>query len=137
MEVVAYNSAKVETFRDLNVYKKAYAASLEVYRLTRQFPAEEKYSITSQMRRCSQSICANLAEGFVKQRHSKAEFKRFISIAEGSASEMQVWLDYSKDFEFIARETYQHLASEYISISKMLNRLHQTATSTNHPKSNF
>lgn len=111
----------IASFRDLEVYKKAYAISIELHKASRKFPKNEEYGITNQLRRASRSVCANIAEGFSKQRASKAEFKRFLMIALGSANEVLVWIDYCKDFEFIAIDAHEKWKQEYESISKMLN----------------
>ncbi|MDX8460915.1 four helix bundle protein [Mesorhizobium humile] len=78
--------------RDLEVYKRAYVVSLEIHKATLAFPKIEQYALADQLRRSSKAICANLAEGFAKQPHSKAEFARFISMAMGSCSEVETWI---------------------------------------------
>ena len=77
------------------------------------------------MRRASKGICANLAEGFGKQSISKAEFKRFIAMAIGSADEMQVWLKYCRDLGYIDELQSQPLSNSYQAIAKMLTGLHK------------
>ncbi|MGB0719816.1 MAG: four helix bundle protein [Bdellovibrionales bacterium] len=114
----------IASFRDLNVYQKAYAISINIHKHSKSFPKDEQYGITNQLRRASRSICANIAEGFAKQRTSKAEFKRFLMIAVGSASEVLVWIDYCRDFEFIDERTHEIWKAEYEAISKMLNAFH-------------
>jgi four helix bundle protein len=127
MTMISKEIAK--TVKDLEVYKRAYAVSLEIQRHTKTFPAEERYALTDQMRRCSRSICATLAEGFAKQRHSTAEFKRFIAMAEGSACEMSVWIDYCHDFGYIDSTCHLAWQEAYLIVARMLNRLHQKAGS--------
>lgn len=105
------------------MYQKAYAISLELHKESKNFPKEEQFALTSQVRRASKSICANIAEGFVKQSQSKAEFGRFLSIAIGSAGEMFVWISYMKDLGYIKDEKAQYWQQEYESIIKMLNKL--------------
>ncbi len=80
----------MKDYRDLKVWKRAHAVTLEIYRVTMRFPREELYGLTSQMRRCSASIGANIAEGCGKR--SNAEFQRFLQIASGSASELDYHL---------------------------------------------
>ncbi|WP_244508299.1 MULTISPECIES: four helix bundle protein [unclassified Mesorhizobium] len=79
----------IKRAKDLEVYRRAYAVSLDVHRATLVFPKIEQYALADQMRRSSKAICANLAEGFAKQTHSRPEFARFISMALGSCSEME------------------------------------------------
>ena len=117
----------VASFRDLDVYKKAYAISIILHKTSLGFPKYEQYALVDQIRRCSKSVCANIAEGFVKQRASKAEFKRFLLIALGSSSETLVWIDYSRDMKYIDDETHSLWMSEYESINKMLNAFYSRA----------
>ena len=106
--------------KDIQIYQRAYALSLEIYRETKKFPKEELYGITSQMRKASTSICANIAEGCGRQINSDAEFKRFLVIAKGSCYEMFVWLDYCHDLEFLSSEMRNQWFQEYTELSKML-----------------
>lgn len=73
------------------------------------------------MRRASKSVCANIAEGFAKQKSSKAEFKRFLNMAMGSANEMLVWVLYAQELEYIDRNEFEKWNDQYIVIAKMLN----------------
>lgn len=113
--------AGIKDFRELNVYKASFKSSLAIHNLSKQFPKDEIYALTSQIRRSSKSICANIAEGFAKQRQSKVEFKRYLYIAVGSATEVMVWLDYCKSLSYIDDENYQKLSDDYIKIQSMLN----------------
>ena len=109
-------------YRKLKVYEKSYRAGLATYELTKEYPKEEKYGITSQMRRASTSIPLNIAEGYAK-RSSQEEFKRFLLMAIGSASEMSVLLEYSKDLGYMSQERYEKAVREYDEIGKMLSSL--------------
>jgi four helix bundle protein len=111
----------IKTHRDLDVFKVAFEASLKLHQISHGFPKEEQFSLTSQIRRSSKSICANIAEGFAKQSQSKAEFKRYLYIAAGSASEVTVWLDYCLSLHYITKEKYDFLQKEYVRIQSMLN----------------
>ena len=110
-------------FEDLEVFKRAYRISLEVHRASLGFPAIEQYALADQVRRGSKSICANLAEGYGKQLHSKAEFRRFVAMAIGSADEMRVWSRYCLDLGYIEEATWQHWRDEYQEIARMLQGL--------------
>jgi four helix bundle protein len=116
-------SSLVREAWDMEVYKLAYSISLDVHKRTLAFPAIERFELASQMRRCSKGICANLVEGFAKQPFSTAEFKRFISMAIGSAAEMQVWTNYSLDLGYIENFVASIWRAEYRSISRMLMKL--------------
>ena len=113
----------VRSFRDLEVYQKAYRLSLEVHKMTLGFPKMEQYALGDQMRRASKSICANIAEGFAKQRASSAEFRRYLMIAMGSSDEMKVWLDYSRDLDYVSAAQVDAWQAEYTRISRMLHGL--------------
>ncbi len=80
----------IKSFEDLEVFQRAYKVSLEIHRHSLEFPQREQYGLGEQIRQASKSICANIAEGFAKQRYSSKEFKRYIMIASGSSDEMRV-----------------------------------------------
>ena len=113
----------IATFEDLEVFKRAYRVSLEVHRISLQFPQIEQYGLADQIRRASKSICANLAEGFGKQSQSTAEFKRYIQISIGSADEMRVWIRYCFDLGYIEQSQWQSWRNEYQEIARMLQGL--------------
>ena len=109
-------------YRNLKVYERSYKAGLAIYELTKRYPEEEKYGIVSQMRRASTSIPLNIAEGYAKK-SSQEEFKRFLLMAIGSANEMSVLLEYSKDLGYISLERYEKAIKEYDEIGRMLSSL--------------
>jgi four helix bundle protein len=108
-------------YRNLQVWSKSYALSLELYRLSRAFPKEEIYGITSQLRRAAVSIGANLAEGC--GRRTNAEMARFVRIAMGSASELDHHLLLCKDLKFLHDEDYKRVSRGLIEVRKMLGAL--------------
>ena len=112
-------------FEGLEVFQRAYKVSLAIHRVSLKFPRSEQYGLAEQMRRASKSIPANLAEGYAK-RKSQAEFRRFVSIATGSADEMRVWLRYCFDLGYIDKKCWQTWKEEYIEIAKMLNGLYKS-----------
>jgi four helix bundle protein len=111
------------SFERLEVFKRAYRLSLEIHRVSLNFPDIEQRALADQIRRASKSICANLAEGFGKQAHSKAEFRRFIGMALGSADEMRMWVRYCLDLGYVDEATWIAWRDEYQSIAKMLQGL--------------
>jgi four helix bundle protein len=115
---------RVSSFDDLDVYRRAYAISLEIHRMSLTFPKIEQAVLADQMRRASKSICANIAEGFGKQRQSRAEYKRFLLMAVGSADEMQVWTRYCRDLGYVDPQSAQRWMDEYKSIARMLQGLY-------------
>jgi len=113
----------VEDFRQLKVWEKAHQLTLEVYPVTVRFPREETYGLTSQIRRASSSICANLAEGC--GRNGAAELARFCSIARGSASELEYHLLLARDLHYLQTSDHEKLAAETTEVKRMLTALMQ------------
>lgn len=113
----------VKSFEDLLVFQRAYSTSLEVHRVSLTLPKTEQFALANQMRRASKSICANIAEGFGRQRASSAEFRRFLTIAIGSCDEMQVWARYAFDLGYVAEETTHAWRREYAELARMLRSL--------------
>ena len=114
----------VSRVEDLEVFRRAYALSLEVHRMSLDFPRIEQFALADQVRRASKSICANLAEGFGRQRVSKPEFRRFLMMAIGSADEMQVWSLYCRDLGYIDSDVAGRWRGEYREIARMISGLH-------------
>jgi four helix bundle protein len=85
---------KIKTHRDLNVFKLSFEAGMEVFEITKEFPKDEMYSLTDQIRRSSRSVSGNIAEAFRKRKYPKS-FVAKLSDSEGEAAETQVWLDYA------------------------------------------
>ena len=115
----------VVSFEDLEVFQRAYRLSLDVHRATLTWPSIEQRALCDQMRRASKSICANVAEGYGRQKRSKAEFKRFLQMAIGSSDEMRVGVRYALDLGYVDEPLWQHWRDEYQVISKMLQVLVQ------------
>ncbi|RWB72835.1 MAG: four helix bundle protein [Mesorhizobium sp.] len=115
----------IKRAKDLEVYRRAYAVSLDVHRATLVFPKIEQYALADQMRRSSKAICANLAEGFAKQTHSRPEFARFISMALGSCSEMETWISYAFDLGYVAQAQRDEWLQSYVYIYGMLVNLRE------------
>jgi four helix bundle protein len=117
----------MKNFRDLQVWSKAHAVTLSVYRATAGFPKEELFGVTSQMRRCSASIAANIAEGC--GRRGNAELHRFLQIALGSASELEYHLLLARDLSYLEASVYEELNSAVEEIKKMLTSLARRVSS--------
>jgi four helix bundle protein len=109
--------------RELEVYLLAFKSSMEIYNLSKAFPKEETFSLTSQIRRSSRSVSANIAEAFRKRRYEKA-FVSKLSDAEAEAAETQVWLDYSLECQYISEADNHRLYLEYDNIlGKLVNMM--------------
>ncbi len=113
----------MRSFKELEVYQKAFGTALNVHEKSLDFPKIEQFALADQMRRASKSICANIAEGHGKLPGSKAEFKRFLTIAIGSANEMLVWVGFSHKLGYVDAEQADNWNDVYDHIAKMLNKL--------------
>ena len=111
----------MENFRELLVYRKSYALVLTLYKLTKPFPDDERFGMTSQIRRCVASIPANIAEGC--GRSDNGDFARFLRIAAGSASELDFHLELARDLECLRLEDYKPVYLTLTEIKKMLSAL--------------
>ena len=120
-KVGTYKTSK--SFEDIEVFQKAYKISLAVHRLSLTFPTIEQYALGDQLRKASKSICANIAEGYGKQKQSIAGFKRYLFIALGSSDEMRVWCRYCFDLGYIKEVVWKEWRDEYSRISRMLQGL--------------
>jgi four helix bundle protein len=110
---------KIISHRDLEVYQKAFRASMDIFELSKHFPKEEVYSLTDQIRRSSRSTCANLAEAWRKRRYEKAFISK-LSDAESEAAETQVWIEFAFHCDYVAREQALDLFRTYDEIVRML-----------------
>ncbi|MCU0473292.1 MAG: four helix bundle protein [Bacteroidales bacterium] len=109
----------IKSHKELIVYQLAFKVSMEIFVLAKSFPKDEIYALTSQIRRCSRSVCANLAEAFRKRRYEKAFISK-LSDSEGEAAESQVWLDYSFECGYLSEDVSRRLFIEYEKIIGML-----------------
>lgn len=114
----------IKSYKDLEVHKEAFDLAMEIFRITRRFPKEEVYSLTSQMVRSSRSVSANISEGWAKRTYD-AVFKQHLISALGSNSETEDWLAYSFECKYISSEIHEKLKVKNDRIGKMLTKLHQ------------
>ena len=125
--------AEIKTHKDLLVWKKSIDLVEQIYKFTKQFPKEELYGITNQMRRCVVSIPANIAEG--SGRKNKAEFIQFLHIALGSASELETHLIISQRLGFLSSNSYDEIMNALNEIIKMICGLINSLNSLNPTRS--
>ncbi len=111
----------MQDYRKLRVWKKSYELTLAVYEVTRKFPREELYGLTSQVRRSAISISANIAEG--AGRSGNGDFSRFLYIAMGSACELECELSLSCDLHMLTSDEHQRLAARVSEVKSMLGAL--------------
>jgi four helix bundle protein len=110
---------KIQQHTELEVYKKAFDTAMLIFEASKNFPKEETYSLTDQVRRSSRSVCANLAEAWRKRRY-KAAFIAKLSDAESEAAETQVWLEFATRCSYLQRDRASHFYPAYDEILRML-----------------
>ncbi len=111
--------SEVGSFKELNVYQKAYKLAMEIFELSMDFPKDEIYSLTDQIRRSSRSVTSNIAESWAKRKYEKA-FVNKLTDPLGEEYETENWLDYSRDCKYSGNETYVKILGGYDEVRKML-----------------
>src|SRR5881398_1118947 len=101
---------QIESAKDLDVYKLAHEFAMEIFEITKRFPAEEKYALTSQIRRSSRSVCLNLREAWAKRRYA-AHFVSKLTDCDGENGETDASLDFAKDCGYLLCEEHRELVS--------------------------
>jgi len=119
-------------FHKLKIWERAHKLTLLLYKVTRSFPNDELYGLTSQIRRSSASIPTNIAEGC--GRDSQAEMIHFFQLAMGSSSELEYQLILAHELQYITEGAYKDVSTELIEIRRMLNTYTRKLKSTLHPK---
>ncbi len=110
---------KIVRHTDLEVYQRAFTAATEIFRLSKQFPVEERYSLTDQLRRSSRSVAANIVEGWRKRRYA-ASFVSKLNESEGEAAETQSGLQFAVDCSYLDPKEAKRLYKEYDDLIGML-----------------
>ena len=111
--------SQINSFKDLIVYQKAYKLAMEIFEISKDFPKDEKYSLTDQIRRSSRSFTSNIAEAWAKKLYVKS-FINKLSDSLGEEYETEVWLDYSSDCKYLSTEIYESLLADYNEVRKIL-----------------
>lgn len=109
----------VNSFKELIVYQKAYMGAMEIFEISKEFPKEEKYSLTDQIRRSSRSVTSNIAEAWGRKNYIKS-FVNKLTDSLGEEYETEVWLDYSLDCKYINSDLHKRLTEMYDEVRKML-----------------
>ena len=112
-------NSKSQGYKDLNVYQLAYELPMKIFTISVDFPKEERYSLTDQIRRSSRSVCSNIAEGYRKRIYSK-HFVSKMTDADAEASETCVWLDFARDCNYIKENINIELTKKYEEVGRML-----------------
>jgi four helix bundle protein len=110
---------QIRSPKDLNVYQKAYALAMEIFGVSRQFPSDERYSLTDQVRRSSRSVCANLREAWAKRRY-EAHFVSKLTDSDGENGETDTWLDFARDCGYLTIPDHTRLSSLCAEVGAML-----------------
>lgn len=108
----------MHNYKKLEVWNKGIELASAIYKVTKNFPKEEKFGIISQMRRCSVSISSNIAEG--SGRNSDSEFRQFLNISFGSCSELETQLIISQNLEYLTKDEFEEITAELNEIQRML-----------------
>ena len=119
----------MQDFRKLTVWQKSHSLTLEIYKVTENFPKNELFGLISQIRRSCVSIPANIVEGC--GRNSDPEFARFLSIAMGSATELEYHLLLARDLGLLGQTDYENLNKSLIGIKQLLNNFIKKIRSKN------
>lgn len=119
--VMSHESRKIRSFTDLNSWRGAHSLTVKLYRVTRSFPKEELFGLTSQMRRAAVSITSNIAEGFSRKTSSDRE--HFYTMARGSLTELQSQLLLARDIEYLHSKDFNALSQQSIEVHKVLTGL--------------
>jgi four helix bundle protein len=109
----------IKKVKDLKVYNLAFELAMEIFKLTLNFPKEERFSLTDQIRRSSRSVAINIREGFAKRRYQNV-FIRHLNDSIGSSEETRGWLDFSISCRYINQETQERLDRSYDEVNAML-----------------
>ena len=106
-------------FQDLLAYKKSFELAMEIFEVSKEFPREEKYSLTDQIRRSSRSTAANIAEAYAKRRYPK-NFISKLSDSDGENLETQTWLEFAKECKYLDSEKFEELFKYTVEIAKLI-----------------
>ncbi|MFH1184549.1 MAG: four helix bundle protein [Chloroflexota bacterium] len=118
---------QIRSAKDLTVYQKAYDLAMLIFHLTKPFPAEDRYSLTGQIRRSSRSVCTNLREAWAKRKY-EAHFISKLSDSDGENAETDSWLDFGRDCGYITHDQHSKLQGLCTEVGKMLGAMMKNPT---------
>lgn len=113
-------------YKDIRAFQVSYALAMEIFKLTKNFPKDERYSLVDQIRRSSRGVPSNIAEAWKKRRYEKMFVSKVID-AFGEAGETEVWLNFAKDCEYISSTDFDHLIHGYAEVNRMINGMIEKA----------
>ena len=126
MDLKKITIMKINSAKDLLVYKKAYDLAMKIFSITKKFPAEERYALTSQIRRSSRSVCMNLNEAWAKRRY-EAHFISKLTDCDGEINETSTSFDFARDCGYIKVDEYEQCIFECREIGKMMGSMIQNS----------
>ena len=107
------------SYKDLEVYKKAHALAMAIFEISKSFPAEEKYSLTDQVRRSSRSVCANLGEAY-RRRKYPAHFLSKLTDSDAENTETEIWIQFAFDCKYINETNFRELSEKSSEVGRMI-----------------
>jgi four helix bundle protein len=110
---------QIKSAKDLTVYKRAYELAMEIFHASKHFPAEERFSLTDQLRRSSRSVCSNLREAWAKRRY-EAHFVSKLTDSDGENGETETWLDFAYDCGYLPERDHTLFAKKCHEVGAML-----------------
>ena len=116
---IQFKNGSDELYKDLQVYQRSYKMAISLYKFATTMPKDERYGMTSQIKRAATSIPLNIAEGYGKH-DTKPEIKRFLKMAKGSCNELDVLIDMCRDLNFMEKAAHEKYANEIQEIGAML-----------------
>ena len=119
-------SKRLNSVRDLVVYNKAFEAAMIIFKISKAFPKDEKYSLTDQVRRSSRSVCSNLAEGWRKRKYQAVFINKLLDASQ-EAAETQTWLEFALHCGYVDEDVFTNLYEKYEHIFAMLNTMEKKA----------
>jgi four helix bundle protein len=122
----AKKSKKLNSIRDLDVYNMAFDTAMIIFKISKAFPKDEKYSLTDQVRRSSRSVCSNLAEGWRKRKYQAVFINKLLDAAQ-DAAETQTWLEFALHCGYIDDDVFRNLYEKYEHIFAMLSTMEKKA----------
>jgi len=113
---------QIKSAKDLTVYKRAYELAMQIFHTSKHFPAEERYSLTDQLRRSSRSVCSNLREAWAKRRY-EAHFVSKLTDSDGENGETETWLDFAHDCQYLPKHDYALFTEKCREVGAMLGKM--------------
>jgi len=112
----------IQGYKSLKVYQLAFEAAKEIFKISKSFPVDERYSLTDQIKRSSRSVCTCIGEGYRKRKYPKYLSLKMTD-ADGEATETSIWLDFALSSDYINNEVHERMIKQYDEIGRMLSSM--------------